>query len=67
MGYSIGNIVYGISPNIEMRELIDKHELVDFDGFTTYYSGHNPTPIMIGSFIKSINECNDVDLTILLV
>ena len=68
MSYSIGNIIYGISPDMDTAKIIEEHDIQEFDGFTTYYSGKAPTsPMMIGSFIKSINECADVDLTSLLL
>lgn len=65
MGQAIGNIIYGISPDRDLAEKISIPELSELDGFTTYYSAHS-SPIMVGAFIKSINECNDVDLTGLL-
>jgi hypothetical protein len=67
MSYAIGRIIYGISPDSELAIKIDECELTELDGFTTYYSGSSrTTPMMVGAFIKSIDECNDVDLTGLL-
>jgi len=66
MGYTILQIVYGISPDYDLNKTISNHEVQELDGFTTYYSGNGPTPMMVGAYIKSINTTNDVDLTVLL-
>lgn len=50
-----------------MAVKIENVELSELNGFTTYYSGSSPvSPMMVGSFIKSIDETKDVDLTGLL-
>ncbi len=67
MSYAIGRIIYGISPPSNIGQKIDENELGELEGITTYYSGSAPiTPMMVGAFIKSVDECNDVDLTGLL-
>lgn len=65
MSYAIGRIIYGISPDRDLANKIDENELSELEGFRTFYSGHG-TPIMVGSLIRSIDECKDVDLTELL-
>lgn len=67
MSYTIGQIIYGISPELDLATKIEEYDISELDGFTTYYSGSAPvSPMMVGAFIKSIDECKDVDLTGLL-
>lgn len=62
MGMSILNVVYGITPNYDLSEMMSDNEMPEFTPLNTYYSGHS-SPMYLGTELDSIDESSqNVDL-----